>query len=295
MHILLRVAWIAVGLAAVAVATSAVASSGDHSAQTLSGLLQQVEPMAGAGASAGKGEAAGGSASAGGGTSAGGGGSGSLMNLQKSLNHFTNPWYALSLLSGLALAASCASAMAWHPRRSVKSDPVEDLEQRKTLILLGIVGAIVSELVRVNPAMALVIFGIGGLIRFRTVLDNPKLTGKAILVVVVGLACGLGEFAMAVFITAFAWMLVFWLDSSVGCRIKLKMTASHNPKDVMLALLDLMRRNKVRITAANTYEHKRQIVVLGKMPTQLDPIQFGATLRQRLPRGDDLDIDLKMG
>jgi hypothetical protein len=51
----------------------------------------------------------------------------------------------------------------------------------------------------------------------------------------------------------------------------------------------------VRITAANTYEHKRQIVVLGKMPTQLDPIQFSATLRQRLPRGDDLDIDLKMG
>jgi hypothetical protein len=172
---------------------------------------------------------------------------------------------------------------------------VEDLEQRKTLILMGIVGAIVSELVRVNPAMALVIFGIGGLIRFRTVLDNPKLTGKAILVVVIGLACGLGEFAMAVFITIFAWLLVFWLDSSVGCRIKLRLTAAHNPKDVMLGLLDIMRRSKVRVTAANVYEHKRQIVVLGKMPTQLDPIQFGALLRQRLPRGDDLDIDLKMG
>ena len=268
-----RVAWIAVGLVAIALAASAWATSGDHAAQTLSSVVQKVEPAAGTG----------------------GGSGGSLTNLQKSFSHFTNPWYALSLLSGLGLSAGCASAMAWHPRRSVKSDPVEDLEQRKTLILLGIVGAIVSELVRVNPAMSLVIFGIGGLIRFRTVLDNPKLTGKAILVVVVGLACGLGEFAMAVFITAFAWMLVFWLDSSVGCRIKLKMTASHNPKDVMLALLDLMRRNKVRITAANSYEHKRQIVVLGKMPTQLDPIQFSAALRQRLPRGDDLDIDLKMG
>ncbi len=273
MQLLQRVAWIVVGLVALGLAASAWARSGDHAAPTLSSVVQKVEPAAGSG----------------------GGSSGSLTSLQKSFSHFTNPWYALSLLSGLALAAGCASAMAWHPRRSVKSDPVEDLEQRKTLILLGIVGAIVSELVRVNPAMSLVIFGIGGLIRFRTVLDNPKLTGKAILVVVVGLACGLGEYAMAVFITAFAWMLVFWLDSSVGCRIKLKMTASHNPKDVMLALLDLMRRNKVRITAANTYEHKRQIVVLGKMPTQLDPIQFGAALRQRLPRGDDLDIDLKMG
>ncbi len=274
MHHLLRVAWIAVGLSALALAARAWASpSEEHGAKTLSSVVQKVEPAAGSG----------------------GGGSGSLNNLQKSFSHFANPWYALSLLSGLALAAGCASAMAWHPRRSVKSDPVEDLEQRKTLILMGIVGAIVSELVRANSAMALVIFGIGGLIRFRTVLDNPKLTGKAILVVVIGLACGLGEFAMAVFITIFAWMLVFWLDSSVGCRIRLKMTAAHNPKDVMLALLDLMRRHKVRVTAANTYEHKRQIVVLGKMPTQLDPIQFGATMRQRLPRGDDLDIDLKMG
>jgi hypothetical protein len=273
MHHLLRIAWIAVGLSALALSVGAFASSGDHAGQPLSSVMQKVEPAAGSG----------------------GGASGSLTNLQKSLNHFTNPWYALSLLSGLALAAACASAMAWHPRRSVKSDPVEDLEQRKTLILLGIVGAIVSELVRANSAMALVIFGIGGLIRFRTVLDNPKLTGKAILVVVIGLACGLGEFAMAVFISIFAWLLIFWLDSSVGCRIRLKMTAAHNPKDVMLALLDLMRRNKVRVTAANAYEHKRQIVVLGKMPTQLDPIQFGATLRQRLPRGDDLDIDLKMG
>jgi hypothetical protein len=274
MNHLRRIAWIAVGLSALALAARAWAlPSEEHGAKSLSSVVQKVEPPAGSG----------------------GGGSGSLNNLQKSFSHFASPWYALSLLSGLALAAGCASAMAWHPRRSVKSDPVEDLEQRKTLILMGIVGAIVSELVRANSAMALVIFGIGGLIRFRTVLDNPKLTGKAILVVVIGLACGLGEFAMAVFITIFAWLLVFWLDSSVGCRIRLKMTAAHNSKDVMLALLDLMRRHKVRVTAANDYEHKRQIVVLGKMPTQLDPIQFAATMRQRLPRGDDLDIDLKMG
>src|SRR5439155_10375779 len=38
--------------------------------------------------------------------------------------------------------------------------------------------------------------------------DNPKLTGKAITVVVVGLACGMGSWAMAVFVTGFTWLLV---------------------------------------------------------------------------------------
>ena len=46
------------------------------------------------------------------------------------------------------------------------------------------VGAIVAELSGSSQTLAFVIFGIGALLRFRTVLDNPKVTGKAITVVV---------------------------------------------------------------------------------------------------------------
>ena len=160
-------------------------------------------------------------------------------SVQSSIEHFTNPWFVGSLLLGLAVSAICGLAIAWHPRRSGKGDPVEDLEQRNTLIVLAMVGAIVSELVRVEPTMALVIFGIGGLIRFRTVLDNPKVTGKAIMVVVVGLAAGLGELAMAVFFTVFAWLLIFWLDSNVGFRIRLKLGKSADSKGTLIALMEI--------------------------------------------------------
>ena len=73
-------------------------------------------------------------------------------------------------------------------RRAASSlmDPLSDLEERKALILLGVVGAVVAELSKSSQTLAFVIFGIGALLRFRTVLDNPKLTGKAIMVVVVG-------------------------------------------------------------------------------------------------------------
>ncbi len=215
--------------------------------------------------------------------------------LQSSIDHFTNPWFVTSLLLGLAVAAICGLAIAWHPRRSGKGDPVEDLEQRNTLIVLAMVGAIVSELVRVEPTMALVVFGIGGLIRFRTVLDNPKVTGKAIMVVVVGLAAGLGELAMAVFFTVFAWLLIFWLDSNVGFRIRLKLGNRGDSKATLIALLEMIRRSGGRTASAEEYEHKQQIVVVGKLPSSVDPVKFKAALVQKLPQGEDVDIDLKTG
>ena len=216
-------------------------------------------------------------------------------SVQSSIEHFTNPWFVGSLLLGLAVSAMCGLAIAWHPRRSGKGDPVEDLEQRNTLIVLAMVGAIVSELVRVEPTMALVIFGIGGLIRFRTVLDNPKVTGKAIMVVVVGLAAGLGELAMAVFFTVFAWLLIFWLDSNVGFRIRLKLGKSADSKGTLIALMEMIRTAGGRTSSAEEYEHKQQIVVVGKLPSSVDPVKFKAELTKKLPQGEDADIDLKTG
>src|SRR5262249_14941807 len=114
------------------------------------------------------------------------------------------------------LAVGCAWVIAWHPRRASLVDPLADLEERKALILLGVVGAVIAELTGASQTLAFVIFGIGALLRFRTVLDNPKLTGKAITVVVVGLACGMGSWAMGVFVTA---LLGYFCSGSIRTRV----------------------------------------------------------------------------
>src|SRR4029077_17318715 len=98
-----------------------------------------------------------------------------------------------------------------------------DFEERKALILLGVVGAVVAELSGASQTLAFVIFGIGALLRFRTLLDNPKLTGKAIMVVVVGLACGMGSWTMAVFVPGFTWLLMYLLDSHSSCRVRIRL------------------------------------------------------------------------
>src|SRR5213078_16077 len=156
----------------------------------------------------------------------------SWVSIQESVEQFGHPDFILRLFLSLALAVGCAWVIAWHPRRASLHDPLADLEERKALILLGVVGAVIAELSGTSQTLAFVIFGIGALLRFRTLLGNPKLTGKAIMIVVVGLACGMGSWAMAVFVTGFSWLLMFWLDSHSSCEVRIRLNNGADAKPV---------------------------------------------------------------
>ena len=206
----------------------------------------------------------------------------SWVSIQQSLQQFGHPEFILRLFLSLSLAVGCAYAIAWHPRRASLADPLADLEERKALILLGVVGAIVAELSGTSQTLAFVIFGIGALLRFRTVLDNPKLTGKAIMVVVIGLACGMGSWAMAVFVTIFGWLLVYWLDSHSSCRVRIRLDDQEDPKPIFGMVQSLLVSHKCRLQSSALYEDKGQMVFLLYIPTGVDPRQLEAEVRSRL-------------
>ena len=206
----------------------------------------------------------------------------SWVSIQQSIQQFGHPEFILRLFLSLSLAVGCAYAIAWHPRRASLADPLADLEERKALILLGVVGAVVAELSGTSQTLAFVIFGIGALLRFRTVLDNPKLTGKAIMVVVVGLACGMGSWAMAVFVTIFGWLLVYWLDSHSSCRVRIRLDDQEDPKPIFGMVQSLLVSHKCRLQSSALYEDKGQMVFLLYIPTGVDPRQLEAEVRSRL-------------
>jgi len=206
----------------------------------------------------------------------------SWESIQQSIQQFADPKFILRLFLSLSLAVGCAWAIAWHPRRASLADPLADLEERKALILLGVVGAVVAELSGTSQTLAFVIFGIGALLRFRTLLDNPKLTGKAIMVVVVGLACGMGSWAMAVFVTAFSWLLVFWLDSHSSCRVRIRLDDGEDPKPVFGTVQSLLVSHKCRLQSSALYEDKGQMVFLLYIPTGVDPRELEAEVREKL-------------
>ena len=208
----------------------------------------------------------------------------SWVSIEKSVEQFGHPEFILRLFLSLGLAVVCAYAIAWHPRRASLADPLADLEERKALILLGVVGAVVAELSGTSQTLAFVIFGIGALLRFRTVLDNPKLTGKAIMVVVVGLACGMGSWAMAVFVTAFSWILVYWLDSHSSCRVRIRLDDQEDPKPVFDMVQSLLVSRKCRLQSSALYEDKGQMVFLLYIPSGVDPRQLEAEVRSSLKK-----------
>jgi hypothetical protein len=208
----------------------------------------------------------------------------SWVSIQQSVEQFGHPEFILRLFLSLSLAVGCAYAIAWHPRRASLADPLADLEERKALILLGVVGAVVAELSGTSQTLAFVIFGIGALLRFRTLLDNPKLTGKAIMVVVVGLACGMGSWAMGVFVTAFVWVLVYWLDSHSSCRVRIRLDDGEDPKPVFGTVQSLLVSHKCRLQSSALYEDKGQMVFLLYIPSGVDPMQLEAEVRSSLKK-----------
>jgi hypothetical protein len=216
----------------------------------------------------------------------------SWLSIEKSVEQFAHPSFILRLFLSLSLAVGCAFAIAWHPRRASLRDPLRDFEERKALILLGVVGAVVAELSGTSQTLAFVIFGIGALLRFRTVLDNPKLTGKAIMVVVVGLACGMGSWAMAVFVTAFSWLLLFWLDSHSSCRVRIRLDDTEDPKPVFEAVQSLLVSHNCKVQSSSLFEDKGRMVFLLYLPNGVDPTRLEHEVRAKLHKNQVSRIDV---
>src|SRR5262245_34296812 len=87
----------------------------------------------------------------------------SWVSLQHSLEQFLHPEYILRLFLSLALACALSWIVAWHPR-STRLASLSDLEERKTLVLLGMVGAIVAELSVTSQTLAFVITCFGAVL-----------------------------------------------------------------------------------------------------------------------------------
>ena len=123
------------------------------------------------------------------------------------------------MLVVLGMAIALSASIAYHPSLRGKATTLEELEQPKTFIMYAMVGALIAIIVKVQPNMALVVFGIGGLLRFRTDAGQAKDTGRVILVTVVGLSCGLELYVVALLATLLAWLLIFVLDTRAVDRV----------------------------------------------------------------------------
>ncbi len=123
-----------------------------------------------------------------------------------------NQWAELQrALLRLPLATILASALALRPLRG--GTPPRRWAVIHTQILLAVIGALVMLVVGSSLARAFGIVGAAGLVRYRAKVEDPKDAGVMLCTLAVGLACGVGQWALAVFGTLFVLVLLWIVES----------------------------------------------------------------------------------
>ena len=111
----------------------------------------------------------------------------------------------------LLLASALGWVLAWSPRQTRYLERMSGAATSTVMVLYAVVGATIGALVtQYGMGVGLVVFGIGGLTRFRSNVGTPESTGRLISATLVGLCAGLELPHVAVSATFFMW-LVLWL------------------------------------------------------------------------------------
>ena len=111
----------------------------------------------------------------------------------------------------LPLAALLGAALALRPRR--RGTPRRSPAVIQTQIMLSVVGAVIMLVVGASLARAFGIVGAASLIRYRSKIDDPKDAVVMLCALAVGLASGVGLYALSVFST------VFLVGGALGDRV----------------------------------------------------------------------------
>jgi hypothetical protein len=130
--------------------------------------------------------------------------------------HPAHPMHDLKdAVAALPIATALGTVLALRPRRRGAPPRLPTVIQ--TQIILAIVGAVIMLIVGASVARAFAIVGAASLIRYRSKIEDPKDAGVMLSALAIGLACGVGIYALAAFATGFI-MVVLWIIESFEPR-----------------------------------------------------------------------------
>ncbi len=118
----------------------------------------------------------------------------------------------LRAAAALPIAAVLGAALAFRPVR--RGTPPRKPAVIQTQIILAIIGAVVMLIVGASLARAFGIAGAASLVRYRAKIDDPKDAAVMLAALAVGLASGVGLYAIAAGSTVFI-LVVLWLLESL--------------------------------------------------------------------------------
>jgi uncharacterized membrane protein YhiD involved in acid resistance len=127
-------------------------------------------------------------------------------------NHPPHPLHEIDdAMVRLPLAAVLGAALALRPRR--RGTPRRDPAVVQTQIILAVVGAVIMLVVGASLARAFGIVGAANLIRYRSKIEDPKDAVVMLCALAVGLASGVGLYALSGFSTVFLVAALWVIES----------------------------------------------------------------------------------
>ncbi len=185
----------------------------------------------------------------------------------------------------LVLATSLGAVIAYHPWSRKAVDTIEDVEAPKIFLTYSVVGAIIGVMVlKFGVVVGFVVFGIGGLIRFRTDLGSATKTGRLIFVTLVGLSCGLNLPHFAVLATAFGFGLIFLLDARMTFRIDVKDLDEEELATAGTVYARVLEENDCRVLATKRAVSKGAVTVIFRAPHEVTRESLEIIFERDIPR-----------
>ncbi len=176
---------------------------------------------------------------------------------------FADFGFLANALLTLTLSAMLGATIAYHPKHRQTADTLEEIEAPKVYITYAVIGALIGIMVvKYGLVVGFVLFGVGGLFRFRTALRSASLTGRVIFVTLIGLSCGLDLPHVAALATAFGFVLIYVLHAHITYRIDVRALPSGRVAEAAAAYRGVLEQQRCRIMSEKKNPRKKSVTFI---------------------------------
>jgi hypothetical protein len=180
---------------------------------------------------------------------------------------FLDVRFILSSLGVLLLATLLGALIGYHPATRRTIDKLHEADMPHVYVLYAVIGAIIGVAVReFGTVVGVVVFGIGGLIRFRSSTDSTRDTVRLIVVTLAGLIAGLGLLHFAVIITIFSFALIYFFDANPPFRIRIEGLSKGRTLDCAQAYRQVLKQHGCSIISEHHSSEKERIEFVFRLP-----------------------------
>lgn len=199
-----------------------------------------------------------------------------------------------TLLLRFTLALLLGSLLAYRPWRKIMPNaPALIPESAHTQVLIVVAGAVMTTVIGDSVSRAFGLVGLGGFIRFRSGIKDPRDAAAMFVMIGVGMACGLGAASLAACATGFFGAVLLALDATSKRRTEV-VKLSLGLEDVSAALPSLRQLHPearfLALEQAPSSPAGTAIIELA-VPLRSDGLELLQRLRSKLPGVLSASID----